>query len=162
TVVARRPIYYVVSRTSDELSIHVEPATLLAAEPTGPLAAAERTPVARRGQQRPGGAATGIAGGAVQGAELVPKGTMPPLKKGEGLTLDAEHLSADEEKNEIIAKGHVTIARAGSLLTADQVRVNRDTQMGDAQGNVVFSDPQGSIDADSFMGNLEDETGELN
>jgi lipopolysaccharide assembly outer membrane protein LptD (OstA) len=160
TVVARRPIYYVVSRTGDELNIHVEPATLLAAEPTGPIAAPETTPVARRGQQR-GGGATGIAGGAVQGAELVPKVTMPPLKKGEGLTVDAEHLSADEEKNEIVAKGHVTIARASSLLTADQVRVNRDTQMGEAQGNVVFSDPQGSIDADSFIGNLEDETGEL-
>jgi LPS-assembly protein len=162
TVVARRPIYYVVSRSGDELNIHVEPATLLAAEPTGLIAAPETTPVARRGQQGAGGGATGIAGGAIQGAQLVPQVTMPPLKKGEGLTLDAEHLSADEEKNEVVANGHVTIARASSLLTADQVRVNRDTHIGEAHGNVVFSDPQGSIDADSFIGNLEDETGELN
>ncbi len=44
TVVARRPIYYVVSHSGDELSIHVEPATLLAAEPTGPIAVVEKTP----------------------------------------------------------------------------------------------------------------------
>jgi len=165
TVVARRPIYYVVSHSGDELNIHVEPATLLAAEPTGPIAAVERTPTGgaagRRGQQRPGGATGGIAGGAVQGAELLPKVTMAPMKKGEGLTVDAEHLSADEEKNEVVAKGHVTIARAGSLLTADEVHMNRDTQIGGARGNVMFTDPQGSIEADSFEGNFEDETGEL-
>ena len=86
---------------------------------------------------------------------------MPALKKGEGLTVDAEHLSADEEKNEVVAKGHVTIARAGSLLTADEVRINRDTQNGEARDNVMFTDPQGSIDAESFEGNFEDETGEL-
>jgi LPS-assembly protein len=161
TVVARRPIYYVVSRGADELRIHVEPGTLLAAEPTGP--AAQRTPVvpgaAQRRTPRPG---TGVAGGALQGAEqLVPKVTMQPMREGEGLTIDAEQLSADEEKNEVVAKGHVTIARGSSLLTADEMRINRDTQMGVANGNVQITDPQGSIQADSLSGNLEDETGEL-
>jgi LPS-assembly protein len=161
TVVARRPIYYVVSRGADQLHIRVEPGTLLLAQPTGPTL--ERTPVAKGGgvrrTPRPG---TGVAGGALQGAEqLIPSITMQPLRKGEGLTLDAENLSADEEKNEIVARGHVTIARSNSLLTADEVRVNRDTQVGVATGNVQFTDPQGSIQADSFSGNLEDETGEL-
>jgi LPS-assembly protein len=55
----------------------------------------------------------------------------------------------------------VTIARASSLLTADEVRINRDTQIGEARGNVNLTDPQGSIQADSLKGNFEDETGEL-
>jgi LPS-assembly protein len=159
TVVARRPIYYVVSGSADELHIHVEPGTLLVAEPTGP--AVERTPAVTGAKPRTPRPGTGVAG-ALDGTEqLLPKVTMQPLREGEGLTLDAEHLSADEEKNEIIARGHVTIARASSMLTADEVRINRDTQVGVATGNVQFTDPQGSIQADSFSGNLEDETGEL-
>jgi len=104
---------------------------------------------------------TGIAGSEVASQPLVPKITMPAMKKGEGLTVDAEHLSADEEKNEIVARGHVTIARASSLLTADEVRINRDTQKADAKGNVQFTDPQGTLQSESFTGNLEDETGTL-
>ncbi len=163
TVVARRPIYYVVSRDNSQLFIRVEPGTLLAEEATGPIIV-ERTPsVPRAGTKAPRaqGPATQQQGATIQGAELMPKITMPAMRKGEGLTLDAEHLSTDEEKNEIVAQGHVTIARAGSMLTADEVRINRDTQQGQATGNVQFTDPQGTIQAADFAGNLEDETGEL-
>jgi lipopolysaccharide assembly outer membrane protein LptD (OstA) len=163
TVVARRPIYYVVSRDSGELYIRVEPGTLLAEEPTGPIV--ERTPTGglRAGAKAPRARGPGAQqqGTAIQGEQLLPKVTMPSMRKGEGLTVDAEHLSTDEEKNEIVAQGHVTIARAGSMLTADQVRINRDTQRGQATGNVQFTDPQGTIQAADFAGNLEDETGEL-
>jgi lipopolysaccharide assembly outer membrane protein LptD (OstA) len=161
TVVARRPIFYVVSRDVDELHIRVEPGTLLAEEPTGPTA--ERTPSGPRAgmkaqrQRGPGGQQRSP----IQGEQLLPKVAMPGMRKGEGLTVDAEHLSADEEKNEIVAQGHVTIARAGSMLTADEVRINRDTQRAQAKGNVQFTDPQGTIQAEGFAGNLEDETGEL-
>jgi len=165
TVVARRPIYYVVSRDGGELHIRVEPGTLLAAEPTGPVV--ERTPSAVTGRVKGGGkepkapGRRGESASAIQGEQLVPKVSMPALGKGEGLTVDAEHLSTDEEKNELVAQGHVTIARAGSLLTADEVRINRDTQRAEAKGNVQFTDPQGTIQAGGFAGNLEDETGEL-
>ena len=161
TVVARRPIYYVVSRAPSELRIRVEPGTLLAAEPTGPLA--ERPSTLAKGARRPQRSRVpgGLPGPGVQGEQLVPKVTMPQMRKGEGLTVDAEQLSADEEKNEIVARGHVTIARASSLLTADEVRINRDTQRAEAKGSVQFTDPQGTIQSDSFAGNLEDETGVL-
>jgi lipopolysaccharide export system protein LptA len=163
TVVARRPIYYAVARDSGELYIRVEPGTLLAEEPTGPIV--ERTPTGglRAGAKAPRARGPGAQqqGTAIQGEQLLPKVTMPSMRKGEGLTVDAEHLSTDEEKNEIVAQGHVTIARAGSMLTADQVRINRDTQRGQATGNVQFTDPQGTIQAADFAGNLEDETGEL-
>jgi LPS-assembly protein len=170
TVVARRPIYYVVSRAPGELRIRVQPGTLLVAEPTAPVAVetqvvTQRAGGAGRGGRRAGAergpAAGGALGSVVQGQQLTPKLSLPALRKGEGLTVDAEHFSTDEEKNEIVAQGHVTIARAGSMLTADEVRVNRDTQRAEATGNVQFTDPQGTIQASSFSGNLEDETGEL-
>ena len=159
TIVARRPVYYVVYRDRDLLKIRIEPGTLLAEEQPGPIA--ERSPT---GTKRGRGGTTRNAGGlagSFQGEQLIPKLTMQPLRKGEGLTVDAEHLTADEEKNEIVAEGHVTIARASSLLTADEVRIQRDTQRAQAKGNVQFTDPQGTTQADTFDGNLEDETGTL-
>jgi LPS-assembly protein len=160
TIVVRRPVYYVVLRELTRLRVHVEAGTLLMAEPSQPaaplrqqaLGGGSRAPRPGRGGQRMGG---------VEGQTIVPRVTMPPMRKGEGLTVDAEHLSADQETNDIIAQGHVTIARAGSLLTADEVRINRETQKAQAHGNVQFTDPQGTIQAESFSGNLEDETGEL-
>jgi LPS-assembly protein len=159
TVVARRPVFYVVVRDRDQLRIRIEPGTLLAEEPTEPIV--QKTPSGPKRAR--GGARRGAGGlaGQVQGEQLIPKLTMQPLRKGEGLTVDAEHLSADEEKNEIVAQGHVTIARAGSLLTADEVRIHRDTQRAEARGNVQFTDPQGTTLAETFDGNLEDETGDL-
>ena len=161
TVVARRPIYYVVSRDGGELHIRVEPGTLLAAEPTGPVVVRTPSEVTGGAKAPKARGPRGESTSPIQGEQLVPKVSMPALRKGEGLTVDAEHLSTDEEKNELVAQGHVTIARAGSLLTADEVRINRDTQRAEAKGNVQFTDPQGTIQAGGFAGNLEDETGEL-
>jgi lipopolysaccharide assembly outer membrane protein LptD (OstA) len=162
TVVARRPIYYVVARAPAELRIHVEPGTLLASEAAG--AAGAGKPTVMKGARQRNPRSSRVPGGIAApegGEQLVPRMTLPPMRKGEGLTVDAEHLSADEEKNEIIAQGHVTIARASSLLTAEEVRINRDTQRAEAKGNVQFTDPQGTLQSDTFSGNLEDETGVL-
>ena len=162
-VVVRRPVYYIVSREGDVLRIHVEPGTLLLDETSGAGGKTQTlgstTPKRRRPSDRRDG---GLGAGAdIQAEQLMPKVTMQPMRAGEGLTVDAEQLSADQEKNEIVAKGNVTIARAGTLLTADEVRINRDSQRAEASGNVQFTDPQGTIQADRFVGNLEDETGEL-
>ena len=161
-VVVRRPVYYIVSREGDVLRIHVEPGTLLLDETSGAGGKPQTlgsTPKRRRPSDRRDGSLG--AGADLQAEQLMPKVTMQPMRAGEGLTVDAEQLSADQEKNEIVAKGNVTIARAGTLLTADEVRINRDSQRAEASGNVQFTDPQGTIQADRFVGNLEDETGEL-
>ena len=158
TVTVRRPVYYVVVRDLGTLRVHVEAGTLLMAPPTQPQ---PPTRQAGPGPRAPRPGRSGQAPGGLQGQALLPRVTMPAMRKGEGLTVDAEHLSADQDTNEIIAQGHVTIARAGSLLTADEVRINRETQRAQAHGNVQFTDPQGTVQADGFTGNLEDETGEL-
>jgi LPS-assembly protein len=164
TVVVRRPVYYVVVRRGGQLEIDVEPGTLLLEESAGqPQTTKPSTTIGAKGP-RPkskGQANRGFGGAAMQQGQLTPKIAMPAMRKGEGLTVDAEHLNVDEDKNEVVAQGHVTIARAGSLLTADEIRINRDTQLAAAKGNVEFTDPQGTLQADDFSGNLEDETGEL-
>ncbi|MGH7823314.1 MAG: LPS-assembly protein LptD, partial [Candidatus Binatia bacterium] len=80
---------------------------------------------------------------------------------GEGLTVDAANVTYDREANQVVARGRVTIAREGSLLTADEVRIDRGTKIGTATGNVQLSDPQGTIRAERFAVNLDDETGVL-
>ncbi len=161
TVVVRRPVYYVVSRDASELHIRAEPGTLLLAESTGDLPRPSATRKAGGPRPRRSRSGQDVGGSQVQAEALVPKVTMPSMRKGEGLTIDAEHLSADQQTNEIVAQGHVTIARANSLLTADEVRIHRDSRQAQAHGNVQFTDPQGTVQADSFIGNIEDETGDL-
>ena len=166
TVVARRPIYYVVSHSGDELYIHVEPATLLAAEPTGPRRRSAKGPrrcgAGRRGQQRPGGGTGANRPLAVQGEQLMPKVSMPALARERGSPSMPSISVGDEEKNELVAKGHVTIARAGSLLTADEVRINRDTQNGGSAGQRSCSPTRRErFEPVLSPGNFEDETGEL-
>lgn len=164
TIVVRRPVFYFVSRTPGALQVHVETGVLLAAAPSEVPGAAAPEPAAPRPGPRPfpdrGKSPLDHRKG-VEGQLVEPKVEIPKLKSGEGLTVDAENLSVDREKNEVVAKGHVTIARASSLLTADEVRINRETQVAEARGNVELTDLQGSIQADALSGNLEDETGEL-
>src|SRR5437773_3599446 len=80
TVVARRPIFYVVSRDVRELHIRVEPGTLLAEEPTAPTA--ERTPSGPRAgmkaprERGPGGQQRAP----IQGEQLLPKVSMPGMR----------------------------------------------------------------------------------
>ena len=56
---------------------------------------------------------------------------------GGEVTIDAEHVEYDQRANVITARGAVKITRGDMVLTADTVKVNRTTQVADAQGNVV-------------------------
>src|SRR5258708_2413860 len=62
--------------------------------------------------------------------------------------IDAEHVEFDQKTNVVTATGAVKITRGDMVLTADTVKVNRTTQVADAQGNVVLTDPQGTLSAD--------------
>lgn len=168
TVVVRRPVHYAVNREEKMLRIRAEPGVLLAegapgAEAPGagvaPKTIAPPTIVGVAPQRGQRGGAAGTGG--LQGQVLAPKVAIPKAKPGEGLSVDADHITYDQERNQVVAQGRVTIAKAGSLLTADEVRVNRDTNEADATGHVQLSDPQGTIRSDRFHVNLDDETGTL-
>ena len=78
---------------------------------------------------------------------------------GGEVTIDAEHVEYDQRANVITARGAVKITRGDMVLTADTVKVNRTTQVADAQGNVVLVDPQGTLSADVLTLDLVQETG---
>ena len=147
TLVVRRPVTYETVRSPRSLMLRVRPGALLAEAPP-PDAQASRPGAAPKRRR-------------AEDALLAPSLALEPLKEGEGLSVDAEQLSYDEQANQIVAKGNVTIARAGSLLTADEVRINRATKVADAIGNVRLTDPQGTIQTSRFHLELEDETGEM-
>lgn len=161
TIVVRRPVRYEIVREGPVLRVRLQPGVLLAEgapEIPRPLPAVPLPQPAAPSGERP---SERRAPGGLQGQVVAPKLAVPALRAGEGLSVDAEEITYDEERNQIVAKGRVTIARAGSLLTADQVRIDRDTKMAEASGNVQLTDPQGTIRSESFVVNLEDETGEL-
>ena len=152
TVVVRRPVAYTMVRDGGTLRLRFEPASLFAERPAPDAAPREGAPPPAPPFEAPRD----------RSADLVsPKIEVPDLEPGEGLSVDAEELTYDREKNLVIAKGRVTIARAGSLLTADEVRIDRETKEAEAIGNVQLSDPQGTVRAERFHVNLEDETGTL-
>lgn len=76
-----------------------------------------------------------------------------------GVTIDAEHIEYDQRANVITARGAVKITRGDMVLTADTVRVHRETQVANAEGNVVVVDPQGTLSADALTLDLVQETG---
>ncbi len=78
------------------------------------------------------------------------------------VTIDAEHIEYDQRANVITARGAVKITRGDMVLTADTVRVHRETQVADAEGNVVVVDPQGTLAADALTLDLVQETGAMN
>src|SRR5688572_14398510 len=77
------------------------------------------------------------------------------------VTIDAEHIEYDQRANVITARGAVKITRGDMLLTADTVRVHRETQVADAEGSVVVVDPQGTLAAHALTLNLVEETGAM-
>ena len=77
------------------------------------------------------------------------------------VAIDAEHIEYDQRANVITATGAVKITRGDMVLTADTVKVHRETQVADAQGNVVLVDPQGTLSADVLTLDLVQETGAM-
>lgn len=78
------------------------------------------------------------------------------------VTIDAEHIEFDQRANVITARGAVKITRGDMVLTADTVRVHRETQVAEAEGNVVVVDPQGTLAAQALTLDLVNETGAMN
>ena len=75
--------------------------------------------------------------------------------------IDAEQISYDQKANTVVARGSVVIKRGESELRADEVTVNRTTNVAEARGHVRFTDPDGTVVADAMELDLDQETGWL-
>lgn len=79
----------------------------------------------------------------------------------EGIALDSDSLSYDEEGGTIEARGDVVITNGETILVADEVSVSRATSEATARGRVVLEDPSARIRARSAVVDLKDETAVL-
>jgi LPS-assembly protein len=79
----------------------------------------------------------------------------------EEITIDAESVSYDNRANTVAAEGQVVIHYGDSILRADRVDLDRKTKEASAQGSVSLTSPEGTIEADQLLLNLDDETGVL-
>ncbi len=75
------------------------------------------------------------------------------------VAVDAEFLSYDKPTNTLTARGGVTLTRADTVLTADEVVYDRTNSIAEAKGHVVVTDPQATVTGDFAHLNLEDESG---
>jgi LPS-assembly protein len=130
TVFVRQPVTYSVSRPSAAGDIRVEV----------------------RGRTRGLVAAPGKPGGPTR---LVrPESTGAPE-----VSVDAESLSYDQQGDVLTARGGVTLTRGDTTLTADEVVYDRTKGIVEAEGHVVLSDPDATVEGDRGHLDLNEETG---
>lgn len=79
----------------------------------------------------------------------------------EEILVDAETLSYDRRENTVSGRGHVVVRRGDSVLRADEVRLNRNTNEAQASGNVCLTDPEGVVCGQRMRLDFDDETGEI-
>ena len=130
TIFVRQPVTYSVSRPSASGDIRVEV----------------------RGRTRGLIAAPGRPGGP-------PKLTRPESIGDPEVSVDAESLSYDQKGEVLTARGGVTLTRGDTTLTADEVVYDRTRGLVDAQGHVVMTDPEATVEGDRGHLDLNEETG---
>jgi len=75
------------------------------------------------------------------------------------IAVDAEVLGYERQGSVIHARGGVAITRPGTTLTADEVRINRETSEGQARGDVVLRTDDVTARGDYAQLDLTDERG---
>lgn len=81
--------------------------------------------------------------------------------EAEGITIDADALSYNRDKGTLEAVGDVVISNGETILVADSIEVDRSTSQATARGHVVFEDPGVRIRAKKAVLSLKEETGVL-
>lgn len=84
-----------------------------------------------------------------------------PIDRDQEVTIDAQEISYDKKRNTVSAVGDVEVRSGATVLRADRVEVNRETQEASATGKAVLSTPDVTISASEMNINLADETGVL-
>ena len=86
----------------------------------------------------------------------------PAQSDGKGMEVNADKVTTESGGAKIGASGNVEITREGTILRADEVQFDRNTQDVEAKGSVSVDDPEWKIkSADSMQLNMENETGEF-
>jgi LPS-assembly protein len=85
----------------------------------------------------------------------------PLLEQPDPWHIDADQIDYNQEKDEYLARGNVSIMRKGRTLTADMVRWSQGTQNAVAQGNVRLVYGDNVLSGRQLELNLESETGTL-
>jgi LPS-assembly protein len=84
-----------------------------------------------------------------------------PLVENQEISIAADEMSYEQKSNTIVARGAVVITKGGTVLRADEVRIDQATHEADARGEVRLTDPEGTIVAETMHVNLDEETGVL-
>jgi len=87
--------------------------------------------------------------------------TPTPTPSTEEITVDAASISYDKKLDTVSASGDVVIRRGDSVLYADDVLLNRQTNEAQAIGNAVLVNPDAEIHADQMYLDLDTEAGEM-
>jgi lipopolysaccharide assembly outer membrane protein LptD (OstA) len=75
------------------------------------------------------------------------------------VSVDAESLSYDQQGDVLTARGGVTLTRGDTTLTADEVVYDRMRGTVEAEGHVVMSDPDATVEGERGHLDLNEETG---
>jgi LPS-assembly protein len=75
------------------------------------------------------------------------------------VSVDAESLSYDQKGEVLTARGGVTLTRGDTTLTADEVVYDRTRGLVEAQGHVVLSDPEATVEGERGHLDLNEESG---
>ena len=76
-------------------------------------------------------------------------------------SISADHLEYLSKSNSYIAKGSVTITFGDVTLTADEMQIDGNTYDAVAAGNVIYRDPDATMNADRLELNLKTKLGTL-
>ncbi len=77
------------------------------------------------------------------------------------ISVDADRLRVDRERDTVVAEGDVVVTRGATLLGADWVEIDRRASTGAAKGSLVIEDPRARLRGDSAWLDLDDEVGYL-
>ncbi len=89
--------------------------------------------------------------------EVVP--ALEPVQGNKPVSIEADGIAYDEERDVVTASGNVVIRYEGNTLTADTVSLDRKTNIATAEGNVVMRSEKDVIEGARAVFNTQDRRG---
>ncbi|MDD5633853.1 MAG: LPS assembly protein LptD [Candidatus Omnitrophica bacterium] len=83
------------------------------------------------------------------------------LKPGQPITVNGDEVEYFETEGRIVANGHVSILYGDVKLNCDKIEVNTRTKQAVCEGNVVITQPEGTLVGDRIKYDFTAKTGEI-